>query len=81
MRCSWPQARGTQRDTPELLDLMVWTVYEMAIWAGAWHPPTLPWAPPGTSPAWQATGRASCACVHKLSIASILRCVSIVFVV
>ena len=43
----------------------MWTVYEMASWAGAWHPPTLSWVPPDTSPACQATGRASCAYVCR----------------
>ena len=40
-------------------------VYEMAIWAVASHPPTLSWVPPDTSPACQATGRASCAYVCR----------------
>ena len=54
---------GSKRVAANATRLILWTVYEMAIWAGAWHPPTLSWVPPVTSPAWQATGRTSCAYV------------------
>ena len=43
------------------------------IWAGAWHPLTLAWVPPDTCPALQAASCASCAYVHTLYIAAILR--------
>ena len=39
----------------------------------AWHPQTLSWVPPDTSPALQAAGCASSAYVHTLYIAVILR--------
>ena len=47
------------------MSFQMWTVYEMAIWAEAWHHPTLSWVPPDISPACQATGRASCANVCR----------------
>ena len=52
---------------------MVWTVYEMAILEGAWHPPTLPWVPPDTSPAWQAAGCAFVRILRTLYIAAFFR--------
>ena len=59
MRCTWPQARGPPRDAPDLVGTIVWTVYEMATRAGAWHPLALSWMPLDTSPALQAAGCAS----------------------
>ena len=53
---SWPPTRRA------------WLCGRCARWQygrGAWHPPTLSWVPPNTSPAWQATGRASCAYVCR----------------
>ena len=39
MRYTWALARNLLPDAPDLMGLMVWTVYEMAIWAGARHLP------------------------------------------
>ena len=41
MQCTWLQAPWP----PTRRALIVWTVYELAIWEGAWHPPTLSWVP------------------------------------
>ena len=54
---------GSKRVAANASCPIVWTVYEMALWAGAWHLPTLSSVALDTSPAWQATGRASCAYV------------------
>ena len=47
-KCSVP---GSKRAAACATRLIVWTVTEMAIWAVAWHLPSLSWVPPDTIPA------------------------------
>ena len=64
-----PRAWPPLRDAPDVVGLKVWTAYEMAIWAGGLGIPPNPFlGAAGYKPAWQATGRASCAYVHTLTL-------------
>ena len=44
-QCTRLQVRRRLYDTLDFERVTVWTVYEMTLWAGAWHPPTLSWVP------------------------------------